>query len=64
MIYKPLGILCVCERCVHSFRLRADDESKEGEQRCTYVRIQSCESGGGYGMQIECPWCNHTHELM
>jgi hypothetical protein len=56
------GLWCICEDCEKKFRLTADDWSPLHVPNA-YLSIRGCDSGGIYSIEVECPHCNHCHEL-
>jgi hypothetical protein len=59
-------LTCVCASCKKSFYLVGDEDGlllKQGSD-CSYVHINSCDSGGVYAVWIPCPHCGNRHDLL
>jgi phage FluMu protein Com len=55
------GIVCQCSDCEEKFWLTADTDDVNKLE--TYLMINSCESGGIYGIKVKCPRCKFVHHL-
>ncbi len=52
---------CTCGKCGKQFQLSAEDD--DADKGLGMLVIQSCDSGGIYGVFVRCPYCRHDHEL-
>ncbi len=65
-------LICICEACARQFQLVADEDylskadieaNKTADMPKAVVGMRGCESGGIYAVYVDCPRCEHTHEL-
>lgn len=55
-------LICICSDCKQSFELTWDGKATQ-YLKASNIDIRSCDSGGVYACYIDCPYCNHSHEL-
>ncbi len=54
-------ITCNCVQCGKTFPLKYDDY---GDPTPQTIAIDSCLSGGIYGIEVKCPHCGHEHTVL
>ena len=63
-IEMEIKITCSCGFVMENLVSTEYGPSKKMvERKCGQVSVSYCESGGVYGVQIECPKCNEKHEI-
>jgi hypothetical protein len=53
-----------CNECHKQFVVTGDRTDSRAEPRVTRIEFSQCESAGLYALEVVCPYCNHTHDLI
>lgn len=58
------GVWCICPDCNQQFRLLYCEYRVTGKNEPRTLVISSCDSGGVYNVEVECPHCHAREDVM